>query len=126
YIQTKHPMQVAPVAGMPTFVGSEACKSCHKSEYKVWEKSGHSHAHDTLVKQAKHPSLRQYDPECIVCHTVGFGYQSGFVNEDKTPKLKNVGCESCHGPGSDHIKAEKEAHDNAADWYKVMNPWKAP
>ncbi len=120
YQQAKHPMQVAVAEQVPTYVGSQACKRCHKSAYKVWENSGHAHAYQTLA-DAKHPSLRQYDPECIVCHTVGFGYHTGYVSEEKTPKLKDVGCESCHGPASLHLQAT-----NNPVWHKLMNPWKAP
>jgi hypothetical protein len=93
------------------YVGSEACMKCHESAYEVWEKSAHSHAYKTLV-DAKFPSNNQFDPECIVCHTVGFSYLSGYVSEeyratlkkDKkfAPDLRNVGCESCHGPSSLH------------------------
>src|SRR5262249_12489855 len=111
YGQSKHMLQaLPPVAeldepgdGKPTYVGSEACRNCHRSAYKVWKETPHSHAYQTLV-DARRPSLRQHDGECIVCHTVGFGYTSGFTNEQQTPKLKNVGCESCHGPGSLHAK----------------------
>ena len=68
---------------------------------------------------AKHPSLRQYDGECVVCHTVGFGYKTGFANEKDTPKLKDVGCESCHGPGSLHAKNPENQV-----WRDRMNlPW---
>ena len=31
-------------------------------------------------------------------------YESGFISEQKTSHLKNVGCENCHGPGSEHIR----------------------
>jgi len=100
------------------YVGSQRCKSCHKEAYDIWKKSGHSHAHQTLV-DATRPSNRQYDPECIVCHTVGFGYQTGFVNESLTEHLKDVGCESCHGPCSTHVRNPENK-----EWHKRINPWK--
>ncbi len=126
YGQSSHPLQVMnPVQGLrepgdgtPHYIGSEACKSCHKHAYEVWSASPHSHAYDTLVN-AKHPSLRQYDGECIVCHTIGFGYKTGFTNEKDTPDLINVGCESCHGPGSLHADNSKNK-----EWQERMNlPW---
>src|SRR5262249_11495751 len=54
-------------------------------------------------------------------HTVGFGYKGGFADADRTPHLENVGCESCHGPGSEHA-----AHPNNKEWQALMNAWKAP
>jgi hypothetical protein len=120
YPRNRHPHEVAVPGSAPTYVGTEACKKCHESAYDIWKKTPHSHAYQTLV-DARRPSLRQYDPECIVCHTVGFGYQSGFAAADKTPFLKNVGCESCHGPASEHVSKPKDER-----WHKLMNPWKAP
>jgi hypothetical protein len=125
YGQVRHELQILPPVdglrkpGQATYVGSEKCKTCHEHAYDVWKASRHSHAYDTLVTRAKRPSNRQYDPECIVCHTVGFGYQTGYVNETRTPHLKNVGCESCHGPGSVHV-----ANPNNTEWQRRMNPWK--
>ena len=43
-------------------------------------------------------------PDCVTCHVVGYRYQSGFVNPEETPELKDVGCEQCHGPGSKHVE----------------------
>jgi hypothetical protein len=127
YPQSRHMLQVmAPTADQdknatPTYVGSEKCKSCHEEAYKVWKNSKHSHAYQTLV-DAKRPSLRQYDPECIVCHTVGFGHQGGFKDAVATKHLKNVGCESCHGPASLHVD-----NPNDKEWAARMNlGWKAP
>ena len=91
------------------FVGSRECESCHEVSNDVWKKSGHAKAIDTLVN-ADPP--RQFDPECVACHVVGwnseqyFPYQTGFVSQEKTPKLVDVGCESCHGPGEAHVRAE--------------------
>jgi hypothetical protein len=91
------------------FVGSEKCQSCHEESYDVWKKSGHSDAWKTLAG-ADPP--RNFDPECIACHVIGwnttyyFPYEGGFLNEAKTPELVDVGCESCHGPGEAHLRAE--------------------
>jgi hypothetical protein len=124
YGQSKHALQamdsVGGIPGVPTYVGSEACKGCHKKAYEIWEKSGHGHAYQTLV-DAKRPSNRQFDAECIVCHTTGFSYNGGFTDAARTPLLKNVGCESCHGPGSLHV-----ANKDNEEWQARMNPWKAP
>src|SRR5262249_31436244 len=85
------------------FVGSDACKNCHGIDHGIWANSHHSHAYETLEKKAVKPGLRQFDPECVVCHVIGYQYQTGFENEKKTPHLRDVGCESCHGPGSQHV-----------------------
>ena len=89
------------------YVGSEACESsdCHSEpfkhqyEYAVWKDNDHSKAYQTLVDVGS-----QYDPECIICHVIGYDYTSGFETAEKTPNMKNVGCEVCHGPGSAHCK----------------------
>jgi hypothetical protein len=101
------------------YVGSGMCKSCHPDAYKIWKESGHGHAYQTLVDAHK-PSLRQYDGECVVCHVVGFGYKTGFTDEERTKHLKNVGCESCHGPCSLHVEDPDDMKLRNA-----INPWKA-
>lgn len=91
------------------FVGSRECESCHEPSYEVWKDTGHSDAWKTLV-ELEIPRI--HDPECISCHVVGwhpteyFPYESGFLSEEETPDLVDVGCESCHGPGENHVKAE--------------------
>lgn len=103
------------------YVGSEACKACHQAEHAFWDKNTtHSHALDTLEKVAKRPSLRNFDPECARCHTVGLEYRTGFEDEKKTPHLKHVGCENCHGPGSGHV-----ADPKAKNLLALQSPWKA-
>jgi hypothetical protein len=68
---------------------------------------------DSLINPGERSEVpRHFDPECISCHVVGwnaqkyFPYVSGYLGVDETPLLHNVGCESCHGPGSAHVAAE--------------------
>ncbi|MDR1270569.1 MAG: hypothetical protein LBK82_13690 [Planctomycetaceae bacterium] len=93
------------------FVGSKSCADCHELSFQVWRKSRHANAWRSLAETSK-PS-RTFDPECIACHVVGWSpaeflpYEHGFLGEKETPQLSDVGCESCHGPGENHIKAEQ-------------------
>ena len=96
------------------YVGSKFCKLCHDYEYEKWETSQpvvlkgktapaqgrHADAFSTLERVGS-----DYDPECVICHVIGMQYQSGFISPVKTPELKDVGCENCHGPGSEHIRS---------------------
>jgi len=89
------------------YTGSESCQLCHDYEYQKWSDAAlrepgseaHAHAYATLERAGS-----QFDPECVVCHVVGMEYESGFVSEETTGHLKNVGCENCHGPGSEHVR----------------------
>lgn len=101
-----HPAQ-AKFQGL-TYIGSEGCVKCHAAEVKKWSETKHSHGFEALEKYAKRPSLRQFDPDCVSCHTTGFSYTGGFESAEKTPKLLHNQCENCHGPGSGHAKDPKD------------------
>jgi hypothetical protein len=118
---TQHPAQLAFPKENLQYIGSQRCQPCHVNEFNQWQTTKHSHAYDNLVNNAKKPSLRQFDPECVRCHTVGFDYVSGFTDEKRTPHLESVGCESCHGPGSAHA-----ANPNNPKFYPALSPWKRP
>jgi hypothetical protein len=92
---------VAPTA---TYVGSAACASCHATAYASWEKSGHAHAFESLVRKDS-----DADPSCISCHVTGFNEPGGYTRSLKGASMVNVGCESCHGPASDHVQARAQA-----------------
>lgn len=81
------------------FVGSGACRECHETEFGVWEQSVHARAFSTLEGES-----RQHDKDCTPCHTTGFYKRGGFESLSATPHLINVGCESCHGNGYDHLQ----------------------
>lgn len=106
------PVPHAQAAELGKFVGSKKCKDCHEPSYDVWKKSGHAKAWKTLV-ELEVP--RTHDPECISCHVIGwhpteyFPYESGFLSEEETPELIDVGCENCHGAGEKHVEAEMGA-----------------
>lgn len=82
------------------FVASKKCGQCHAAQYAVWEKSAHSKAWLSLAKVK-----RTIDPNCVTCHSLGFGMQKGFYTFQKTPELAGVHCQSCHRINiSEHLK----------------------
>jgi len=85
-------------AGMPEYVGSARCESCHESEFAWWRGHAHGNAYETLVKVNKQFSLK-----CVSCHVTGYG-KAGGSTVTHVEGLIDVGCESCHGPGSLHVK----------------------
>jgi len=90
---------VPGVRTLATYVGTEKCVACHQDAATIWHASGHSHAFATLIALNA-----DADPKCIGCHTVGFGDPSGYRRAMGATALVNVGCESCHGPGSLHVR----------------------
>jgi hypothetical protein len=87
-----------------SYVGSKKCASCHEYEYPKWSSKAHADAFATLVAVGS-----DYDPECVICHVVGMEHTSGFITASRTPEMKNVGCENCHGPGSEHVQTWGQA-----------------
>jgi len=83
-----------------SFLGNASCNGCHvRGLYERWQSLGHAHAMQTLQRVN-----RSYDPECVVCHTVGMKYEGGYRSMQETPELAGVGCEMCHGPGAKHVE----------------------
>lgn len=79
------------------FMGNEVCARCHEKQAQQWSGTPHSRAWRTLVERKKDAT-----PDCVPCHVVGYGKPGGFVTIDVTPHMINVGCENCHGMGTDH------------------------
>jgi peroxiredoxin len=81
------------------YVGSEVCQSCHADEHASWAQQPHASALASLEGRGA-----AGDAECLRCHTTGLGRPGGFQpNGGAQPALAGVGCESCHGPGGDHV-----------------------
>ena len=73
------------------YVPSSTCGVCHTAQYENWKKSKHSHAWKALQKVK-----RTIDPNCVACHSLGFGTEKGFYTYEKTPELAAVHCQHCH------------------------------
>jgi peroxiredoxin len=85
-------------------VGSNACQSCHEAEFSTWESGPHGHAVKTLEDAGK--ADHSANADCLECHTTAYAKPGGFLPGTPVtsqPDLARVGCESCHGPGGDHV-----------------------
>lgn len=83
------------------YAGVGSCGSCHADRLVQWVYDPHANALDALItrKESK-------NPECIACHTTGFGRPGGFsgVEPRETEPFKGVQCEACHGPQRGHSR----------------------
>ena len=99
----------------PRFVGVQVCASCHTGrsmgyQFSRWRRGPHARAYAVLATpQAAEVARRagvegdpQETPECLACHTTGrVPDEQGF---DETFSFSDgVGCESCHGAGSEYF-----------------------
>ena len=82
------------------YVPSATCGKCHEAAYRKWRSGPHAGAYKTLSRVGN-----TGDPNCLMCHTTGFGTEKGFYTIKKTPELAGVHCQNCHrGNASDHPK----------------------
>lgn len=88
---------------MGDYLGHTACAECHEEIADGWATTPHAHAFETLKEQGEE---KQSIPGCFRCHVVGFEKDGGYIDMILTPELKDVQCESCHGPGRKHVAAE--------------------
>jgi hypothetical protein len=90
-------------AGAAHYAGSASCASCHKAAYEWWADTKHGRAYATLERAHK-----EFNLSCVGCHVTGYN-QPGGSTVTHVEDLKNVGCESCHGPGSLHNQKPEQA-----------------
>jgi hypothetical protein len=98
------------------YIGADKCKNCHQSDaagnpYAHWQKAGHSRAFEVLASDAAMAAAKargieepQKDGRCLKCHVTALGVPAEALKKgfDAT---KGVQCETCHGPGEQHMKA---------------------
>ncbi len=101
--------QEAEKANEHEYVGSNKCKICHKDVYEAWEQTGHATTFADLTEE------EQKKEECYVCHITG--------TDADGEMLTDVGCEACHGPGSDYkspkVKSKKKWAENPEEMRKL-------
>jgi hypothetical protein len=97
--------QEAPKA---TYIGIDKCRPCHAKEAKDYDERKFDKAWKVLEMRGQ-----TTNPECLKCHTTGYGQPYGFVSAAVTPHLRYKQCEACHGPGSIHASnpGNKEVHE---------------
>jgi YVTN family beta-propeller protein len=93
---------VATPSSGPKYIGSAACGKCHTGEsmghqYSKWRISPHARAWAVLGTakartRAGAGDDPEHNPSCLKCHSMN----AAAIIDD------GVGCESCHGPGSDY------------------------
>jgi hypothetical protein len=103
-------------ASVNHYIGAEKCKNCHQAEasgnqFGAWQKMDHAKAFATLATDKAKEAGKQKgvdDPQksdaCLKCHVTAFGVAADLIKKGFDPKL-GVQCESCHGPGEQHMKA---------------------
>lgn len=108
----------------PQLIGTGKCKVCHKqdkrgNQFAVWEESAHAKAYATLATdeaKAVAKELGIEDPQqadaCLVCHVTASFLGKEVVAMDSYSPDEGVGCEACHGPGSEY-KSMKIMKDSA-------------
>lgn len=78
---------------------SVSCSECHDEAFEVWQKTDHAKAFQTLIDKGK-----QFNPDCLVCHTTRFEEPGGFTMDAQQKSLRNVQCETCHGDATMHLE----------------------
>ena len=100
--------------GEGRYIGTLTCAACHKDpsmgyQFSKWRMSAHASAYavlssDRAYEIAEKQGLKdapQTSLECLKCHTTAYHQPAKGVIESYS-LYEGVGCEACHGAGSDY------------------------
>ncbi|HSJ23436.1 MAG TPA: multiheme c-type cytochrome [Longimicrobiales bacterium] len=103
-----------PPAGAAGFVGYSnaetkltVCGNCHMGQQALWQQTAHAGAWEGLQSSSHAQAF------CEGCHTVNAlgniadGNGGWLASQDA--RYKDVQCESCHGPGLEHVQNPSKA-----------------
>ncbi|WP_457594001.1 multiheme c-type cytochrome [Hydrogenimonas sp.] len=104
-------------SGKYYYVGNTKCRLCHRKFFLGRKKDPHDYAMKSLKEGG-------YDdnPKCLPCHSTGYGVPNGFKSMKETPRLANVQCEGCHGPGNRHVKIARKTKKGGGFLAGTDNP----
>ena len=106
------------------YTGYLSCFGCHDEAIKVWEKSAHAHAFETLEK-TKRAKNAETNPRCLQCHSLGFNEPQfgGYTNIYDVPEiLRGVTCGHCHGRASTHADPNEGGKKDKGKTLTIQNP----
>lgn len=88
-----------------TMAGWQSCRSCHPVQTEYWQQTRHAKAWETLVVKNQ-----QFNQDCLICHVTLPTYNKEVILRENliaslTPEFHGVSCESCHGPGRNHVES---------------------
>lgn len=81
------------------YAGGSFCQECHGA-VGMEQRTFHGIASVVLQGDEKN------NPECLACHTTGYGIPTGFNIPDVDTHMNNIQCEACHGPAADHVREQ--------------------
>lgn len=113
----------------PQYIGSIECAKCHKSpsmgyQFSLWKTSPHAMAYASLGTPRAQEIAAEMgvkgdplaDPACLRCHATAYHDPAGG-HADSYHLNEGVGCEACHGAGSqfanDTVMRDKTAAHQA-------------
>lgn len=105
-ISENAPQEVAPFVpaaylANAKYITAGKCKMCHAAKYTAWNLTIHAKTLKQLPN-CDETTAKNLDEETL------YRYSTGFHSADKTWSELGTSCEACHGPGSEHFKANKE------------------
>ncbi|HPF35687.1 MAG TPA: cytochrome c family protein [Candidatus Krumholzibacteria bacterium] len=112
------------IAADASIIGVPKCTMCHKAktgdQAAIWEGSKHAHAFETLKSEASIAIAKEKglgnpweEAACLKCHTTQHFLGAPVDEAGKYALEEGVGCEACHGAGSEY-KSKKVMEDREA------------
>lgn len=83
------------------YLGPNRCAPCHPDQTASWRNSRHAKSYQTLARKNQ-----QFNLACLPCHVTGIEASNPQQALTLPGQLQVVGCEACHGTGSEHVKKQ--------------------